>query len=71
MTRGDMISQGYTPTTAYLYKRHNHVKTWLKRTQGTETTCVPEEVVEMVYTEHRIERVTGMSKVNHRKSRLS
>lgn len=71
MTRGDIISQGCTPTTAYLYKRHNHFKTWLKMTQGKETTCVPEEVVEMVHKEYRIERVTGMSRVDHHKSRLS
>ena len=70
MTRGDMISQGYTPTTAYLYKRHNHFKTWLKRTQGKETTCVPSEVIEMVRGELKKERITDMSNVDHKKIKL-
>ena len=67
MTRGDMISQGYTPTTAYLYKRHNHFKTWLKRTQGKETTCVPQEVIDMVKKKLKKERITDMSIVDHKK----
>ena len=46
-----MISQGYTPTTAYLYKRHNHFKTWLKRTQGKETTTISPEIVDLVRQE--------------------
>lgn len=65
MTRGDMISQGYTPTTAYLYKRHNHFKTWLKRTQGKETTCISDEITDMVKKELKKERITDMSTVDH------
>ncbi len=67
MTRGDMISQGYTPTTAYLYKRHNHFKTWLKRTQGKETTTISDDVVDLVCQELRKERITDMEKVDHHK----
>ena len=65
MTRGDMISQGYTPTTAYLYKRQNHFKTWLKRTQGMETTCISTEITDMVKKELKKERITDMSTVDH------
>lgn len=67
MTRGDMISQGYTPTTAYLYKRHNHFKTWLKRTQGKETTTISSDIVDLVRQELRKERITDMEKVDHHK----
>ena len=65
MTRGDMISQGYTPTTTYLYQRLNHFKTWIKRTQGKETTTISPEITEMVKKELRKERITDMSKVDH------
>lgn len=65
MTRGDMISQGYTPTTAYLYKRQNHFKTWLKRTQGMETTSISPEITDMVRKELKKERITDMSTVDY------
>jgi len=67
MTRGEMISQGYTPTTAYLYKRHNHFKTWLKRTQGKETTTISPEIIDLVRKELKKERITDMDKVDHHK----
>jgi len=69
MTRGELISQGYTPTTAYLYKRHNHFKTWLKRTQGKETTTISDEIVDLVRKELKKERITDMEKVDHHKIR--
>lgn len=65
LTRQDMISQGYTPTTTYLYQRHNHFKTWLKRTQGKETTYISPEITDLVRKELRKERITDMSKVDH------
>ncbi|ACH46780.1 unknown [Feldmannia species virus] len=65
MTRSDMISQGYTPPTTYLYQRHNHFKTWIKRTQGKETTAIAPEITELVKKELRKERITDMSKVDH------
>ena len=65
MTRVDMISQGYTPTTTYLYKRDNHFRTWLKRTQGNETTSITEEVINKVKNELKKERITSMEGVNH------
>jgi len=65
MTKIDMISQGYTPITTYLYKRDNHFRTWLKRTQGNETTSITEEVIERVKKELKKERITSMEKVNH------
>jgi len=67
MTRGDMIAQGYTPTTAYLYKRQNHFKTWLKRTQAKETTSISPEVIDLVRKELKKERITDMSTVDHYK----
>jgi len=69
MTRGELISQGYTPTTAYLYKRHNHFKTWLKRTQGKETTTIGDEIVDLVRKELKKERITDMANVDHHKIR--
>lgn len=65
LTRQDMISQGYTPTTTYLYQRHNHFKTWLKRTQGKETTYISPEITDLVRNELKKERITDMSKVDH------
>jgi len=65
MTRIDMISQGYTPTTTYLYKRDNHFRTWLKRTQGNETTSITEEVIERVRGELKKERIISMENVTH------
>lgn len=65
MTKIDMISQGYTPTTTYLYKRDNHFRTWLKRTQGSETTTITDEVIERVKNELKKERITCMDRVNH------
>lgn len=65
MTRSDMISQGYTPATTYLYQRHNHFKTWLKRTQGKETTHISPEICDLVRKELRKERITDMSTVDH------
>ncbi|AAR26895.1 FirrV-1-B20 [Feldmannia irregularis virus a] len=65
MTRGDMILQGYTPTTTYLYQRLNHFKTWIKRTQGKETTTISPEITAMVRKELKKERITDMSKVDH------
>ena len=65
MTRSDMISQGYTPATTYLYQRHNHFKTWLKRTQGKETTYIAPEITDLVRNELKKERITDMSTVDH------
>jgi predicted RNA-binding Zn-ribbon protein involved in translation (DUF1610 family) len=65
LTRSDMICQGYTPTTTYLYQRHNHFKTWLKRTQGKETTFIEPEVVDLVKKELKKERITDFTSVDH------
>lgn len=65
LTRSDMICQGYTPTTTYLYQRHNHFKTWLKRTQGKETTFIEPEVIDLVKKELKKERITDMASVDH------
>ena len=65
MTKMDMISQGYSPASAYLYKRHNHFRTWLKRTQGKETTTIPPEIIDQVKAELRKERVTKFDHVSH------
>ena len=65
LTRSDMISQGYTPTTTYLYQRQNHFKTWLKRTQGKETTYISPEITDLVRNELKKERITDMSSVDH------
>lgn len=65
LTRSDMISQGYTPTTTYLYQRQNHFKTWLKRTQGKETTYISSEITDLVRNELKKERITDMSSVDH------
>lgn len=65
MTRGEIISQGYTPTTTYLYQRHNHFKTWIKRTQGKETTTISAEITDLVRDELKKQRITDMSTVDH------
>lgn len=68
LTRADMISQGYTPTTTYLYQRHNHFKTWLKRTQGKETTFISLEITDLVRDELKKEGITDMSTVDTSRS---
>ena len=65
MTRGDIISQGYCSASSYLYKRHNHFKTCLKRTQGKETTSISTEVVELVKNELTKMRIYDMDEVDH------
>lgn len=65
LTRSDMICQGYTPTTTYLYQRQNHFKTWLKRTQGKETTYISPEISDLVRNELKKERIMDMSTVDH------
>jgi len=65
MTKGDMISQGYCSNSSYLYKRHNHFKTCLKRTQGKETTNISDEVIDMVRTELTKMRIYNMDDVDH------
>lgn len=69
MTRDDCIRQGYVSHTAYMYKRQNHFKTWLKRTQGKETTNVEKDVVDSVRFELKKQRIADISTVSHTKVR--
>ena len=65
MTKRDIISQGYCAASSYLYKRHNHFKTCLKRTQGKETTSIDPAVIELVKTELKKMRIYDMEEVDH------
>ena len=65
MTKRDIISQGYCTASSYLYKRHNHFKTCLKRTQGKETTSISPEVIELVKRELTKMRIYDMEEVDH------
>lgn len=69
MTREDCIRQGYSSHTTYMYKRQNHFKTWLKRTQGKETTIVDDDVVDSVRLELKKQRVEDFTTVTHTKVR--
>lgn len=69
MTKEDIVRQGYVNQTTYLYKRQNHFKTWLKRTQGKETTFMDGEVVNTVRAELKKQRITDLSTVTHVKIR--
>lgn len=69
MTREDCIRQGYVSHTTYMYKRQNHFKTWLKRTQGKETTTVDKQVVDSVRLELKKQRVEDVKTVSHTKVR--
>lgn len=69
MTREDCIRQGYVSHTTYMYKRQNHFKTWLKRTQGKETTTIDDDVVASVRLELKKQRVDDVSTVSHTKVR--
>lgn len=69
MTREDCVRQGYVSHTTYMYKRQNHFKTWLKRTQGKETTAIDKEVVDSVRLELKKQRVADVSLVSHTKVR--
>lgn len=69
MTREDCIRQGYVTHTTYMYKRINHFKTWLKRTQGKETTTVDNDVVNSVRLELKKQRVDDVTTVTHVKVR--
>ena len=69
MTKEDCIRQGYVSHTTYMYKRQNHFKTWLKRTQGKETTTVDAEVVDSVRVELKKQRIEDMTTVTHTKVR--
>lgn len=65
MTKRDIISQGYCSASSYLYKRHNHFKTCLKRTQGKETTSISAEVIDLVRNELHKMRIYNMDEVDH------
>jgi len=52
-----------------MYKRQNHFKTWLKRTQGKETTSVDQEVVDSVRLELKKQRIDDPTAVSHTKVR--
>ena len=69
MTREDCIRQGYVSHTTYMYKRQNHFKTWLKRTQGKETTMIDKDVVDRVRLELKKQRVADVTTVTHTKVR--
>ncbi|CAN0370531.1 unnamed protein product [Ectocarpus sp. 12 AP-2014] len=69
MTREDCIRQGYVSHTTYMYKRQNHFKTWLKRTQGKETTTVDKEVVDNVRLELKKQRIDDIKTISHTKVR--
>ena len=65
----DIVRQGYVNQATYLYKRQNHFKTWLKRTQGKETTFIDDEVIDTVRMELKKQRITDLSTVTHVKIR--
>lgn len=69
MTKEDCLRQGYVSHTTYMYKRQNHFKTWLKRTQGKETTTVDTDVVDSVRLELKKQRVDDVTTVTHTKVR--
>ena len=69
MTKEDIVRQGYVNHTTYLYKRQNHFRTWLKRTQGKETTFIDDEIIDMVRMELKKQRIHDMSGVDHVKIR--
>ncbi|CAM9555241.1 unnamed protein product [Ectocarpus sp. 8 AP-2014] len=69
MTREDCIRQGYVSHTTYMYKRQNHFKTWLKRTQGKETTTVDQGVVDSVRFELKKQRIDDIKAISHTKVR--
>jgi hypothetical protein len=69
MTKEDIVRQGYVNQATYLYKRQNHFKTWLKRTQGKETTFIDDEVIEAVRMELKKHRIEDLSTVDHVKIR--
>lgn len=69
MTKEDIVRQGYVNQATYLYKRQNHFKTWLKRTQGKETTFIEDDIIDTVRMELKKQRITDLSTVTHVKIR--
>lgn len=69
MTKEDIMRQGYVNHATYLYKRQNHFRTWLKRTQGKETTFIDDDIIDTVRMELKKQRIEDMSKVTHVKVR--
>lgn len=69
MTKEDIVRQGYVTQATYLYKRQNHFKTWLRRTQGRETTFIDDEIIYTVRMELKKQRITDLSTVTHVKIR--
>jgi predicted RNA-binding Zn-ribbon protein involved in translation (DUF1610 family) len=59
----------YVSKTSYLYKRSNHFKTWIMRTQAKESTVVEQAVIDKVEAELRKERIVDMQTVTHSKVR--
>ena len=53
----------------FSYKRSNHFKEWLNQIQGREGTNIPEDVLNLVITEIRKERINDKKQITYEKTK--
>lgn len=56
-------------TVVYSYKRENHFNEWMSQFQGTESTTIPQEVIEKLRYELKKQRLKNLSDITHTKVR--
>lgn len=64
-----MPRDGFSTSTSYMYKRANHFRDWINRSQAKESTTIDPEVLHAVIKELRKERIRDFSKVDSTKVR--
>lgn len=54
---------------SYSYKRINHFVEWLNQFQAKESTCIPDEVFDLIYEEIKKHRITNLNELSPKKIR--
>ena len=53
----------------YSYKRENHFNEWISQFQGTESTTIPQDVIEQLRYEFKKQKITSVGDITHTKVR--
>ena len=59
------VSEDHEFTKLYSYKRTNHFKEWISQIQGKEGTVIPKEVINLVKSEIKKEKISSKDKITH------
>ena len=61
--------ENYDFVKPFSYKRSNHFKEWLNQIQGREGTNIPNDVLDLIFTEIKKERITDKKSITFNKIR--